>query len=190
MAARRGEPAFEVDPLGHGLFTYTLLRGLGSIKPGNEPEEIAKFRLPANADFNHDGILSITELDAYVSQNLKAIAAVFPEIVVRREADLPVGPRVPAGKLEQHPVLQSFGTPFPLIPLTPQPRPSRRQLMDESINTIKVSSVRTSSNSDCRIRDSESALCTAMSCPLTDSQTGREDRLRLGSKRRLPGAAR
>ena len=30
-------------------------------------------------------------------------------------------PRTPAGMLEQHPVLQSFGTPFPLIPLISQP---------------------------------------------------------------------
>ena len=121
MAARRGEPALEVDPLGHGLFTYTLLHALGAIKSGDEPEEVAKLGLPANADFNADGILSIAELDAYVSQNLKAIARVFPAIVVKREADLPVGkPRVPAAKLEQHPVLQSFGSSFPLVPLAPR----------------------------------------------------------------------
>ena len=65
---------------------------------GDEPEEIAELGLPANADFNADGILTTTELDAYVSQNLKAIARVFPDLVASREAELPVGkPRVPAG---------------------------------------------------------------------------------------------
>ena len=121
MAARRGEPALEVDPLGHGLFTYTLLHALGAIKARTSPRRSRRLGLPANADFNADGILSITELDAYVKANLKAIARVFPEIVVKREADLPVGkPRVPAEKLEQHPVLQSFGTSFPLVPLEPR----------------------------------------------------------------------
>lgn len=118
MAARRGEPALEVDPLRHGLFTYTLLHGLGAIRAADEPEEIAKLNLPDNADFNDDGVLSIGELDAYVKANLKPIARVFPEIVVKREAELPVGtPRIPAEKLEQHPILQSFGVSFPLVRL-------------------------------------------------------------------------
>lgn len=122
MAARRGELAFEVDPLGHGLFTYTLLRGLGSLEPGKEPKQIAKLKLPPNADFNHDGILTTAELDAYVNQHLKEIAAVFPDLVASREAEeLPGRPRTPAGMLEQHPVLQSSGTPFPLIPLISPP---------------------------------------------------------------------
>ena len=84
-------PRFEVDPLGHGLFTYTLLHGLGAIKAGDEPEEIAKLGLPATPISTPTGSSASAELDAYVSQNLKAIARVFPEIVVKREADLPVG---------------------------------------------------------------------------------------------------
>ena len=93
-----------------------------SLEPGKEPEEIAELKLPPNADFNDDGILTTAELDAYVNQHLKEIAAVFPDLVASREAEeLPGRPRTPAGKLEQHPVLQSFGTPFPLIPLTSQP---------------------------------------------------------------------
>ena len=120
MAARRGELAFEVDPLGHGLFTYTLLRGLGAPEPGKEPKQITALKLPPNADFNHDGILTTTELDAYLNQHLKEIAAVFPGLVASREAEeLPGRPHTPAVKLEQHPVLQSFGTPFPLLPLPP-----------------------------------------------------------------------
>ncbi len=41
MAARRGEAALEVEPLGHGLFTFTLLRGMGGIPRSQEPEELA-----------------------------------------------------------------------------------------------------------------------------------------------------
>ena len=122
MAARRGELAFEVDPLSHGLFTYTLLRGLGAPQDAKEPKQIADMKLPPNADFNHDGILTTAELDAYLNQHLKEIAAIFPDLVVSREAEeLPGRPRTPAGKLEQHPVLQLFGTPFPLIPLPSPP---------------------------------------------------------------------
>ncbi len=78
MAARRGEPALEVDPLGHGLFTYTLLRGMGAIDPKKDPDEIAGLALPPNADTNSDGVLSTSELDAYVKENLPAIAGSFP----------------------------------------------------------------------------------------------------------------
>jgi hypothetical protein len=119
MAARRGEPAFEVDPLGHGLFTYTLLRGLGAMDPQHDAQEIKKLGLPPNADFNGDGILSTGELNAYVDENLKVIARVFPDLVVSRQAELPADkPRIPASELVQHPVLQSFGAPFPLVPLS------------------------------------------------------------------------
>ena len=90
MAARRGEPALEVDPLRHGLFTYTLLRGMGAIDPANDPEEIARLKLSRNADFNGDGILFTSELDSYVKQNLPEIAKLFPGLVARREAQLPV----------------------------------------------------------------------------------------------------
>ena len=90
-------------------------------RAGTSPRRSRSSASPPTPISTHDGILSITELDAYVSQNLKAIARVFPEIVVKREADLPVGkPRVPAAKLEQHPVLQSFGSSFPLVPLAPR----------------------------------------------------------------------
>ena len=42
MAARRGEPALEVEPLGHGLFTYTLLRGMREIDARGRTEEIVR----------------------------------------------------------------------------------------------------------------------------------------------------
>lgn len=118
MAARRGEPAFEVDPLRHGLFTYTLLRGLGAVDPAEETKEIKDLRLPPNADSNSDGILGTGELISYVNDNLKVIASVFPDLVVSRQASLPPErPRLDAGQLAQHPVLQSFGDSFPLVPL-------------------------------------------------------------------------
>jgi WD40 repeat protein len=122
MAARRGEPALEVDPLRHGLFTYTLLRGMGAIDPANEPEEVSRLNLRENADFNGDGLLSTGELDSYVTQNLPAIAQLFPGLVARREAELPKGKRVtPAALLDQRPSLQGVNVSFPLVPVTPRP---------------------------------------------------------------------
>ena len=46
MAARRGELAFEVDPLGHGLFTYTLLRGLGATRAREGAEADRRVEAP------------------------------------------------------------------------------------------------------------------------------------------------
>ena len=127
MAARRGEPAFEVDPLGHGLFTYTLLRGLGAVGPGTGDQADQQLGLPPNADFNHDGVLTTAELIAYVNQNLKEIAASSP---ISSSAARPICPRtalvLPPGELVQHPVLQSFGDPFPLVPLAPR-QPAAQQ---------------------------------------------------------------
>ena len=123
MAARRGEPALEVDPLRHGLFTYTLLRGMGAIDPAKDPEEVSKLKLPPDADFNGDGILSTSELDSYVKQNLPEIAKLFPDLVARREAQLPVrGQATPVAKLDQRPRLQTVDVSFPLIPLLEQKR--------------------------------------------------------------------
>jgi WD40 repeat protein len=118
MAARRGEPAVEVDPLGHGLFTYTLLRGMGAIDPKNDPDEISSLSLPTNADTNGDGILSTTELDVFVKENLPVIARMFPSMVVAREARLAKNrPTSPISKLEQLSRLQTADVSFPLIPL-------------------------------------------------------------------------
>jgi hypothetical protein len=117
MAARRGEPALEVDPLRHGLFTYTLLRGMGAIDPESDPDEVARLNLPRNADFNGDGILSTSELDSYVRQNLPEIAKLFPGLVARREAQLSTGRTTPLAKLEQRPLIQTVDVSFPLIPV-------------------------------------------------------------------------
>ena len=127
MAARRGEPAIEVDPLGHGLFTYTLLRGLGAIgSPKGSRPESPRLALPANADFDGDGVLTTVELNSYVKQHLGEIARVFPDLVAsaRREAGLnPDKPGFSTSRLIQHPTLQSFGSSFPLVPLSAQPLP-------------------------------------------------------------------
>ncbi len=122
MAARRGEPALEVDPLHHGLFTYTLLRGMGAIDPENDPEEVIRLKLPLDADFDRDGVLSTSELESYVAQNMPVIGALFPGLVVRREAELPVGrQRTAPADLEQRTSLQTTNFSFPLVPVAHRP---------------------------------------------------------------------
>jgi WD40 repeat protein/uncharacterized caspase-like protein len=127
MAARRGEPALEVEPLGHGLFTYTLLRGMGAVPLGQEPKEVLELNLPHNADFNRDGILSTSELDAYAKQVLPQLAAVFPQLVANRRAvegnrGAPAAP-APEPKLDQEARIQSAEVSFPLVPLGEVQRP-------------------------------------------------------------------
>ena len=57
-----GEPALEVEGLRHGLFTYTLLRGMGGgINREDEPSMISDLALRDNADFNGDGIITTGE---------------------------------------------------------------------------------------------------------------------------------
>ena len=123
MAARRGEPALEVDPLGHGLLTYTLLRGMRAIDLQVEPEEIAHLSMPADADFNKDGILTTGELYDYVNQVLPKIAAQFPRIVTRGRASVLEQKAVPEERLEQGLRLRGAFISFPLFPITgPQVR--------------------------------------------------------------------
>ena len=87
MAARRGEPAMEAAPLGHGLLTFTLLRGMGAIGArDNVPEEITRLNLPDNADFDHNGDLTTGELSRYVDTALPPITRVFPRMVVASRA--------------------------------------------------------------------------------------------------------
>jgi uncharacterized caspase-like protein len=123
MAARRGEPALEVDPLRHGLFTYTLLCGMGAIDFEREPEEVATLNLPRNADFNGDGVLSTDDLELYAEQTLPGLAKLFPRLVTRQETELPVGrPRTSPAILEQRPRLQTVNYSFPLVPVAKRPR--------------------------------------------------------------------
>jgi WD40 repeat protein len=124
MATRRGEPALEIEPLRHGLFTYTLLRGMGEISPREERPEIARLKLRPNADFDGDGVISIAELDAYAKEVLPPIAELFPQLpdlVVKREAEEVAlrGPRSNnADRLDQSLGLQTAPLSFPLIRIT------------------------------------------------------------------------
>jgi hypothetical protein len=117
MAARRGEPALQVEPLRHGLFTYTLLRGMGEIPPREEQPEILSLKLRPDADYNNDGVITIAELDAYTKETLPPIAELFPDLVVRRAAKpAPRGQQPEATKqLEQSLRLQTAQMSFPLI---------------------------------------------------------------------------
>ena len=99
MAARRGEAALEVEPLGHGLFTFTLLRGMGGIPKNQEPEELAELKLRTNADYNGDGTLTTIELDRFVKENMPRIAARFPLMVANRRSAQPLAG---AGALQGH----------------------------------------------------------------------------------------
>jgi hypothetical protein len=124
MATRRGEPALEIEPLRHGLFTYTLLRGMGEISPREERPEIARLKLRPNADFDQDGVITIAELDAYTKEVLPPIADLFPQLpdlVVKPEADV-VAARGPqsnnADRLDQSLGLQTAPLSFPLLRIT------------------------------------------------------------------------
>jgi hypothetical protein len=91
---------------------------MGAIDPAKDPEEVTKLKLPPDADFNGDGILSTSELDSYVRQNLPEIAKLLPDLVARREAQLPArGQATPPARLDQRPRIQTLDVSFPLIPL-------------------------------------------------------------------------
>ncbi len=130
MAARRGEPALEVDPLGHGLFTYALLRGLNAIPLAKERPEVAKLKLPHDADFNKDGVVSTSELDAYAKLVLPQLSRIFPLIVAedRNTRNAPgqrggqAAARAPAKEdLNQATRMQSIEASFPLVPIEDVP---------------------------------------------------------------------
>lgn len=119
LAARRGEPALEVEPLSHGLFTYTLLLGMRAILPDQEPEEITRLKLPADADADGDGSLTTAELDAFVKRVMPTISAQFPALVASRRdatAKPQAAPRS-TENLDQQLRLQTAETSFRLVPL-------------------------------------------------------------------------
>jgi WD40 repeat protein/uncharacterized caspase-like protein len=119
LAARRGEAALEVEPLGHGLFTFTLLEGMGAVSKDEEPEELQEVRLRGSADFNDDQVITTRELDRYVKEFLPRISEKFPLLVARqRAAQAQLKPA--AGKPEkadQALRVQSASTTFPLFRL-------------------------------------------------------------------------
>ncbi len=68
MASSMGrELANEDDAWGHGAFTRALLEGFGQLEP------FGKTGLPKNADYNNDGVVYLTELDAYVAERVKEL---------------------------------------------------------------------------------------------------------------------
>ncbi|MGP0064270.1 MAG: caspase family protein [Isosphaeraceae bacterium] len=124
MAARRGEPAREVGPLAHGLFTYALLRGMRAVELVKEPREVSKLALPPDADFNRDGYVSTDEIDTYARQVLPRLSGVFPMLAAGlREGVAPRGePKGKAPKaeaLDQSLRLQGNEASFPLVPIGP-----------------------------------------------------------------------
>jgi WD40 repeat protein len=124
MAARRGEPALEVEPLGHGLLTYTVLRGMREIPLHDEPKSVAELKLRPDADYNGDGTITTAELDAYVKEAMPPIASVFPTLFVSRQGPSDLASPTPRGaigagnqKMDQSLKLQSSTISFPLIQL-------------------------------------------------------------------------
>ena len=120
MAARKGDPALELDPLRHGLLTFTLLRGLGAIPGDQMPPEIESLKLPDDADFNHDNNLTTGELKAFVAQALPKISAIFPSMVDARARAvlLPKKQLLPAKESEQGlKVRDATEVSFPLVPI-------------------------------------------------------------------------
>jgi hypothetical protein len=124
MAARRGEPALEVEPLGHGLFTYTLLRGMREVPLEDEPKSVAELNLRPDADYDGDGTITSAELDAYVKEAMPPIASVFPKLFVSRQGPSNLAAPTPRGttgtgdpKMDQSLRLQSSTVSFPLIRL-------------------------------------------------------------------------
>ena len=126
MAARRGEPALEIEGLHHGLFTYTLLRGLGgqAVDRDQDPVEITQLALRDDADFNGDGLVSTAELDDYAKRALPAIARLFPVLMTRsRDEEAKVRrdlPPLDPQTLQQNLRMQSASDSFPLVPLAPR----------------------------------------------------------------------
>ena len=125
MAARRGELAQEVARLTHGLFTYTLLRGMRALELVKEPKEVAELKLPPDADFNRDGVVSTDELDAYARQVLPRLTRLFPQQSVASRAGgadpVPRGDGAPSaiGSDSNTREVRFLGTDvsFPLVPV-------------------------------------------------------------------------
>jgi hypothetical protein len=120
MAARKGDPAVELDPLRHGLLTFTLLRGMGAIPDDQVPPEVQALSLPADADVNHDNNLTTGELKSFVEQALPKISAIFPTMIDarRRAALLPKASLANTNEDAQNlRVRQASEVSFPLVPI-------------------------------------------------------------------------
>ena len=126
MAARRGEPALEVEPLGTRPVHLCPPARHGGRPLAAEPKEVADLDLPSDADFNKDGIVSTSELDAYAKQVLPRLSGIFPRLAGGRREGVaaprnapaqPCAQRRAAQPLDQALRLQGNETAFPLIPI-------------------------------------------------------------------------
>jgi WD40 repeat protein/uncharacterized caspase-like protein len=117
MAARGDQPAFESDLLRHGLLTYAILRGMNAIPQAADPKEVADLHLAANADFNRDGLLSTSELDAYVKQVLPRLTTILPGMGGGPRARGVGASAAPGDDSRRGPRLQGAEVSFILVPL-------------------------------------------------------------------------
>jgi hypothetical protein len=124
MATRRGEPALEIEPLRHGLFTYVLLRGMREIPPQDEAPEIAGLKLRSDADYSGDGTLTTAELERYVQEVMPPIARLFPDLVVQRSAVKEARPEA-RQELDQALQLKATRSSFPLLRIGAEKAASR-----------------------------------------------------------------
>jgi hypothetical protein len=77
LATRRGERAAEPSELGHGLLTYSLLRGMGDTNL-LQPPGLEIFRKYPSADLDGDGWIQADELRKYAGQTVPALTDRFP----------------------------------------------------------------------------------------------------------------
>ncbi|WP_435009945.1 caspase family protein [Tundrisphaera lichenicola] len=118
LAARRGEPANEVDALEHGLLTYTLLRGMGADHLKPIPADLGGFPGPISADLNLDGLVSSDELVSFTDEALPRLARMFPQVVIRAGGAVGLSPTASnSPELESRLRIQSDDDSFPLVVL-------------------------------------------------------------------------
>jgi hypothetical protein len=116
LAARRGEPANEVDAHEHGLLTYTLLRGMGAGDLKAVPADLGGFPGPPSADLNRDGTISSDELVNYTDETLPRLARMFPQVVLRTAGPIAnPGQGQTSPELEKRVRVQADEESFPLV---------------------------------------------------------------------------
>ena len=130
MAARRGELAMEASRLAHGLLTYALLRGMQA-QLAQEPPEVKALALPADADFDGDGIVSTDRARRLLQAGAPAARRVFPQLAALRptrrdpQCTRRRRPRqpLPTGAADQALRPPGRRASFPLVPLDDPPGP-------------------------------------------------------------------
>jgi hypothetical protein len=118
LAARPDDPASEVEPLGHGLLTYVLLRGLGDshLKEVPDPSIFTGLR---TADRDRDHQITTEEIREYVAVVLPRLTAQFPELVSRDRDGRRPESTGPQPTIALDPRLRSNTSSFPIVELGP-----------------------------------------------------------------------